>query len=514
MYLSIKRIMIAGFALTAMLVVACTAENNSPPNTTVQTDSSENALEAPQSTQLSKDALQALGEEVASWVESGDPVGAEILVAQHGDTVFHEVYGWDDREEGRLLERNSIFRLRSMTKPIVGTAVLMLAEDGRLGLDDTVAQYLPSFENDRSRSITIRQLLTHTSGLGGAGWNDIALSKSRATGYESLRALVDEIGEIGPAAAAGDFHYSDSGSSTLGAIVAEVSGMPAEQFIEERILQPLGMTDTYSRFEPDAPWAKRMNSTYQMPEASCDLEKYWDRSMAQNFQYFRASGGLYSTTGDYMRFLSMWMNRGVHADKRLLSEATVDAALTPYIDEGYGMHWRIGVSRMMNGLPVEFGHGGSDGTLAMAFPELDTTVLFFTQSRRSRARGRLMQALAGVEPFSDILPNDPRRLAFEEQWEKANERTQEAPENADKYAGTYSQGDVQHEVVLQDKQLSYIFSSNSIATPIKQIADGVFIGKHPCYHIVFRITFDAVNDEALKYRFEAGDGWEAEFSRH
>jgi len=197
-----------------------------------------------------------------------------------------------------------------------------------------------------------------------------------------------------------------------------------------------------------------------------------------------------------------------------LSEATVEAALTPYIDAGYGMHWRISVSRMMNGLPVEFGHGGSDGTLAMAFPELDTTVLFFTQSRRSRARGRLMQALAGVEPFSDILPNDPRRLAFEEQWEKANERTQEAPENADKYAGTYSQGDVQHEVVLQDKQLSYIFSSNSIATPIKQIADGVFIGKHPCYHIVFRITFDAVNDEALKYRFEAGDGWEAEFSRH
>ena len=303
MYLSIKRIMIAGFAFTAMLVVACTAENKSPPNTTVQTDSSENALEAPQSTQLSKEALQALGEEIASWVESGDPVGAEILVAQHGDTVFHEVYGWDDREEGRLLERNSVFRLRSMTKPIVGTAVLMLAEDGKLGLDDTVAQYLPSFENDRSRSITIRQLLTHTSGLGGAGWNDIALSKSRATGYESLRALVDEIGEIGPAAAGGDFHYSDSGSSTLGAIVAEVSGMPAEQFIQERILQPLGMRDTYSRFEPDAPWAKRMNSTYQQSQGSCDFEKYWDRSMAQTFKYFRASGGLYSTTGDYMRFL-------------------------------------------------------------------------------------------------------------------------------------------------------------------------------------------------------------------
>jgi len=511
-YLTIKRTMIAGFALTAMFVAACTAENKSPPTTSVLTDSSEIAPGAPQSTQLSKEALQALGEEIAGWVESGDPIGAEILVAQHGNTVFHEVYGWDDREEERLLARNSIFRLRSMTKPIVGTAVLMLAEDGKLGLDDTVAQYLPSFENDRSRSITIRQLLTHTSGLGDHGRNDIGLSK-KPSDFESLRALVDEIGEIGPAAGGGDFHYSDSGSSTLGAIVAEVSGMPAEQFIQERILQPLGMTDTYSRFEPDAPWAKRMNSTYQQSQGSCDFEKYWDRSMAQTFKYFRASGGLYSTTGDYMRFLAMWMNRGVHEDKRLLSEATVDAALAPYIDAGYGMHWDIDVPRMTNGLPAEFGHGGSDGTLAMAFPELDATVLFFTQSRRSRARVRFIEALAGVEPFSDILPNDPRRFAFEEQWEKASEHAQEAPENADKYAGTYSQGDLQHEVVLQDKQLGYIFSSSSVATPIKQIADGVFIGKHPCYHILFRITFDAVNDEVLKYRFEAGDGWEAEFTR-
>ena len=384
MYLTTKRTMIAGFALTAMFVAACETEEIAAPNTTGLTDSSEIALGAPQSTQLSKEALQALGEEIASWVESGDPVGAEILVAQHGKTVFHEVYGWDDREEGRLLERNSIFRLRSMTKPIVGTAVMMLAEDGKLGLDDTVAQYLPSFENDRSRSITIRQLLTHTSGLGDHGRNDIGLSKKRASGFESLRALVDEIGEIGPAGSAGDFHYSDSGSSTLGAIVAEVSGMPVERFIHERILQPLGMTDTYSRFEPDVPWAKRMNSTYEMSQGSCDFEKYWDRSMAQTFKYFRASGGLYSTTGDYMRLMSMWMNRGVHADKRLLSEATVDAALTPYIDEGYGMHWSIDVSRMMNGLPAEFGHGGTDGTLAMAFPELETIVLFTRVNKRDR----------------------------------------------------------------------------------------------------------------------------------
>jgi CubicO group peptidase (beta-lactamase class C family) len=259
-----------------------------------------------------------------------------------------------------------------------------------------------------------------------------------------------------------------------------------------------------------------MNSTYEMSRGSCNFEKYWDRSKTQTFEYFRASGGLYSTTGDYMRFVSMWMNRGVHADKRLLSEATVGAALTPFIDEGYGMHWRIDIPRIMNGLPAEFGHGGSDGTLAMAFPELDTVVLFFTQSRRSRARVRFMEALADVEPFSDLLPNDPRRLAFEEQWEEASEQTQEAPENPDKYVGTYSQysqGDLQHEVVFQDNQLGYIFSSSSVATSIKQISDGVFIGRHPCYHMLFRITFDPVSDEKPKYRFEASDGGEVEFSR-
>ena len=124
---------------------------------------------------LSDSALQGLADEIASWVAAGDVMGAEIMVVKDGAAVLHESVGWSDRERGLPLRRNSIFRIRSMTKPLLGTAVLMLMEDGELSLDDPVAQYLPSFDNDRSRSITIRQLLTHTSGLGNHGEEDICL---------------------------------------------------------------------------------------------------------------------------------------------------------------------------------------------------------------------------------------------------------------------------------------------------------------------------------------------------
>jgi len=261
-----------------------------------------------------------------------------------------------------------------MTKPFIGTGVLMLAEDGRLSLDDTVATYIPSFDNDRSREVTIRQLLTHTAGYVQGGY---------PPGYwdaPTLREAADKIGQMGPHHPPGEsFRYSDLSTATLGAVVAEITGGPVERFLESRIFSPLGLSDTHTLFAPDVPWAARMNSTYK--RGWITWKKYWDNTKKQQTPFFRASGGIYTTVFDYARFLTAWMDHGKFDGERILSQASVVEALKPGQFSNYGYHWSIfDDSISMGELPV-FGHGGSDGTLAIAYPKLDMLILYFTQSQ-------------------------------------------------------------------------------------------------------------------------------------
>ena len=322
--------------------------------------------------------LEAFMNDVAWWGEQGRIVGGELLVIVNRRIVWHQAVGWSDRDRRVPLERNSIYRLRSMTKPFTGAAILILAEEDQLDLDDPVAGYLPSFDNERSGTITIRELITH-----GAGFEQTRFPE----GYwaqPDLRSAVDLVGEMGPPNPPGEsYRYSDHNSATLGAIVAEVTGAPAEEFIRTRILEPLGLRDTHAYFAPDSAWAPRMNSTYGT-RTDGPLERYWDNTMPQQTPWFRASGGLYSTTFDYARWLSVWMDLGEFEGGRLLEEATVREALAQGYSPGYGMHWeRFSGPVGDTGLP-RFGHSGSDGTFAIAFPGVDAMVLYFTQSRGAR----------------------------------------------------------------------------------------------------------------------------------
>lgn len=476
----------------------------------------------PEEVGLSGAALQSLGDRVADWTAEGEIVGAEVLIIKDGKVAFHEAIGWKDREHGRSLQRNSIFRIRSMTKPLLGTAVLMLMEEGKLSLDDAAAKYLPSFDTERSRAITIRGLLTHTSGLGDHGEDDIGFGlPHHSDKYKTLRDLVDDIGEIGISRTPGTFYYSDSGSSTLGAIVMEVSGMPVERFIETRILTPLRMTDTHTLFTPDAPWADRMNSTYRWSKEDCAFERYWNPEMEQRYRYFRASGGLYSTTRDYARFLTMWMNKGRYGDVRLLSEATVEAALRPFGDRGdergYGMHWTIRNEQMEDGLPAMFGHGGSDGTMAWAFPALDAVVLYFTQSRDRSERERFLSILSQVQPFSEYTTSRWNTEVIVG-WERVRAGTaplaEVAPELLQRYAGSYVHEDYEDEVFIENGTLFYgISDPQSVTVPLHPLSRTTFIGGDRCGMVV-RITF--LPDEGgtvNRYRNEGRDGWEGIFEK-
>ena len=318
--------------------------------------------------------VESLARDVRGWVEGDHIVGGELLIVKDRHIIFHEAWGWSDRELEIPLERNSIYRIRSMTKPFVGTAVLMLVEKGRLSLDDRVADILPSFDNERSGAITVRQLLAHNTGHRQGAY---------PPGYwetGNLRDAVDLIGEMGaPNAPGSGYRYSDLNSATLGAIVVELTGMRVEEYLADHIFAPLELEDTHTFFEPGVSWASRMNSTYSRREEGWG--KYWDNTMPQQTPFFRASGGIYTTVFDYAKWLTVFMDRGAYDGGRLLSEETVVEALSASESERYGYHWEVyRAAGAGDDLPA-FGHSGSDGTMAMAIPRHDVMVLYFTQSR-------------------------------------------------------------------------------------------------------------------------------------
>jgi len=328
----------------------------------------------PEAAGVQSAALEALGQRVRAWVAEESIIGGELLVVKDRSIIFHQAYGWSDRERGIPLERNSIFRIRSMTKPFVGTAVLMLMEQGEVALSDRVADHVPSFDNARSGAITIEQLLTHNTGFRQEGYPEGYWERG------NLRDAVDVVGAMGPPDAPGSgYRYSDLNTATLGAIVQERTGMVVEAYLASAIFRPVGLDDTHAFFEPSVPWASRMNSTYRYGDGG--WVKYWDNTMAQTIPFFRASGGLYATVLDYAKWLGVFMDRGAYDGGRLLTDPTVVAALTPRASPAYGYHWQIFETASDAGDLPAFGHGGSDGTLAVAIPRQNALVLYFTQSR-------------------------------------------------------------------------------------------------------------------------------------
>jgi CubicO group peptidase (beta-lactamase class C family) len=345
---------------------------------------------------LSSQSLGKLLDVVRGFAESGDIVGGELLVIKNRHTVLHETVGLADHKSKKPLKPDTIYCIRSMTKPLVGAAVQILIDEGRLSLDDTAAKYLPSFDNDKSRGITVRQLLTHTGGL--------PLSSILGTDFQklaSLRDVADKSGTNGPTVPPGSrFQYSDDGADTLGAIVSAITGQPAESFITKRVLEPLGMQDTFPLVRAAGDKLKRFTPAYMGSRGN--WMPFWSPADKPIFPYFLASQGMYSTTKDYARFLAMYLDDGRAGDQRVLSAAAVKRTLQPAIDVGApsgfpGLATNYGQMMLdyvdSNKKVVAFGHNGSDGTWAYAWPEHDLMVLFYTQSRGNSTGSDLEAAI-------------------------------------------------------------------------------------------------------------------------
>jgi CubicO group peptidase (beta-lactamase class C family) len=352
----------------------------------------------PESQGMSSEALAELVDVVQGYIDREMAVGAELAVIKNRHVVLHEAFGWQDREAEVPMEPDTLFNIRSMTKPITGAAAQVLVDEGLLALDDRASRYLPGFESDQSREITVEQLLTHRSGL------PLTILESTED-YESLEAMANAIGEVGPEFEPGSkFWYSDAGADTLGAVIEQVSGSVLETFVNERLLQPLGMADTYYLDGSDEPSQDRIASLYVGRIG--DWTRFWGPDEEPFYPYAWGSQSLYATPLDYARFLAMWLDEGTVEGNPILSPEAIARTLTPTAAMGSlgsdapyltlypdltAYHGQMALLHIdgepLNGdpspgaAPVVIGYSGSDGTIAWAWPDRDLIILYFTQSR-------------------------------------------------------------------------------------------------------------------------------------
>lgn len=322
-------------------------------------------------------------------VERGDLVGAVLLVARQGRVVVHETVGLRDRERGLPMERDTLFRMASNTKPLVATAVAQLVEQRKLRYSDLVREHLSGWDNYRSGFVTIGHLLSHTSGLRIPTLFLEPLMASSAEHPEAptLQLEAARFGSVGAEVAPGEsYSYSNPGYNTLAALVEMASGQLLEDYLAGAVYEPLGMTDSYNHRAGHAVGGKldRMGAVYYRRGDDGQWVAGGTPGGPTAYPFARGSGGMISTAWDYAVFCQTFLNGGIYDGRRILSEDSVALMTSPKVRvarEGtdashYGYGWRLA-----DGV---YGHSGSDGTDAWVDPEREIIGLAFTQTPGGR----------------------------------------------------------------------------------------------------------------------------------
>ena len=366
-------------------------------------------LAPPESVGMSAERLQRVDDYFQRFIDDGRIAGAVTLVARRGQVVHHSALGWRHREAEAPMTTDAVFTLMSMTKPIVSAALMMLFEEGRFRLDDPIADWIPEYaghmvlERDgprlrrvpEARPVTIRHVLTHTSGLT-LNPNDAGLSAEELSHVTNEGGAFATIGERVARAARipGAFHPGDEwryGSSTdyVAVLVEKISGQPIDVFLKERIFEPLGMHDTFY----NVPRGKvdRVAAVYR-PTDDGGSELMRAPAFREPTTYFPGVAGLNGTSADYFRFAQMIANGGELDGVRLLGRMTVDLMISNHTGTkdvyvrgpGYGFGLGFGVlvdpTKSFDALsPGSYGWGGAYGTLYWADPVEDLVGLMFIQ---------------------------------------------------------------------------------------------------------------------------------------
>ncbi len=310
---------------------------------------------------------KGLAGSVKPFVENKSLAGAVMLVADKDKVLAQEAIGYLDIGALVMMPLNAIFWIASMTKPITAAAIMMLVDEGKVRLDDPVEKYLPEFKGQMvkvgkdklaapKRPITVRDLLTHTSGLPGK----IAI-ETPTLDMLTLKYAGEKYGktplEFEPGTS---FIYSNPGINTLGRIIEVTSGMSYEDFMDKRLFHPLGMKDT--TFWPNGEQLKRLAKSYKPNADKNGLEetKIWALKypLDDRKRQPMPAGGLFSTAQDVAVFCQMVLNNGEFKGKRYLSASAVKEMTMRQTPKELKQSWGLGFTAN-NGV---YGHGGAFAT--------------------------------------------------------------------------------------------------------------------------------------------------------
>jgi CubicO group peptidase (beta-lactamase class C family) len=373
----------------------------------------------PEEVGLSSERLHRINQMIDRRLGAGDLAGAVTIVARKGKVVHHAAQGVMDLQSKQPMSTGTMFRIASMTKPVVGVAIMMLVEEGKVHLNDPVSRYIPQFADMKvataqpggaggrgagaanaeprfytvpaARAITVKDLLTHVSGLGSGPMSNSDIAKVARKDGETLADYIPRLGSTALEFQPGSrWTYSPgAGFETLGRIIEVASGMRLDQFFRARIFDPLGMRDI-TFWPTDTQWP-RVATVYGRTEGGLTKTATPNDTMSRNV-YFRGSGGLYSTAEDYIPLGMMLAHGGELNGKRLLSRKTVEMMSAAHVKdtlpgrpagEGYGLSVRVVTDHAARGTMLSdgtFGWSGAQGTHFFVDPKEELVGVLMVQT--------------------------------------------------------------------------------------------------------------------------------------
>ena len=364
------------------------------------------------------DRLALIDRVLQQYVDENRIAGAVALVLRDGEPVYDRAFGWSDKEAGRRMGTDTIFRIASQTKAITSAAILSLMEEGRIGLTDPVGRFIPSFSKTTvavrsdsgvtfvpaKRPVTIRDLLTHTAGISYGIQNEVAalyeakgLGPAAGFGWytadkaEPICDTMERLGTLPFVAQPGEEWVYGYNTDVLGCIVERASGVPLDEFVRTRITGPLGMKDTHFFLRADQ--RSRLAAVYasgadgrivRAPEGARGQGNYVDGPRRS----FAGGAGLLSTARDYARFLEMVRRDGALDGVRVLAPRTVKLMTTNQVGTlhsstglGFGLGFETTDRFGANGLDSAgaYGWAGAYGTMYRVDPEARLVLLLMIQ---------------------------------------------------------------------------------------------------------------------------------------
>ena len=408
-----------GVATLALLILATAAGRPNDGNAESQSPVAAGFVQA---------KLQRVGDYIRQEIATGRIPGAVILIQQHGHPVYFENFGVRDVESRHPMTADTIFRLYSMSKPVTSVAAMMLVEDGKLSLDDPVAKYIPAFadvkvgveKSDESgkpalarepvrRPITIEDLLRHTSGLTYGFYGDSAVRTLYANsdlfdGDFDNAAFTGRLARLPLAEQPGTRWDYGHSTDVLGRVIEVISGQTLFGFEKQRLLDPLGMTDT-AFYVADA--AQRPRIAEPMPDDRFARPVAGIKDPILPRAWESGGAGMVGTIGDYARFAQMLLNRGTLDGRRYLKSETIALMASDHIGpetkiahdqfyfpgdtSGFGLGFAVRTAAPANtSWPLgEYRWDGIAGTFFFVDPRDDMFVIFMVQAPSQRGRIQL-----------------------------------------------------------------------------------------------------------------------------